>query len=176
MNKAVVIFQLYFIFCGSLFSQEMEKKITITDTIYSNTLKVHHLIVNKCPGYLSGEPCSRFIQYIGTNKISKKSLRFKDDLVTYTLKEDDIIVINIKKIAPYSNLFDGLYIETKSNSAMELSECLYKKGKTRGFEAIYLDAKIYVAQISKKDFNDLNYYNIQVDSEDTFITAYLIFN
>lgn len=70
MSTKIITLMLILLSAPGLYSQETLPDVVITDTIYKDVLKTSHILVENCPGFLSGLPCLRYIQYLDKLKFS----------------------------------------------------------------------------------------------------------
>lgn len=176
MSKKIFTIILIVLYATGLYSQEKLPDVIITDTIYKDVLKTSHILVEKCPGFLSGLPCLRFIQHMDNLKFSKKNIITNDKKIFYKLSKDGIIVLDINEMANYQLLFKGLKIDNNNKKSMELSKCIYNKKKIAIQEATYSNVMIYVAKVRLSKLNEILFTNIMVQTKEEYVNTYLIYN
>jgi len=176
MSAKIITILLIVLSTTGVYSQEKLPDVVITDTIYKDVLKTSHILVEKCPGFLSGLPCLRYIQYIDKLKFSKKDIITNDKEVFYKLSKDGIVVLDINEMVNYQLLFQDLKIENNDKNSMELSRCIYRKRKITIKEATYSNAMVYVAKVRVSKLNEILFTNIMLQTDEEYVDAYLIYN
>jgi hypothetical protein len=159
---------------NNLYSQE---NFIFKDTINYDNLKAYNITYEKCPGYISGLPCYKFLNILsGKNnfKVCYKNLKENKETAIYNLSKNDTIIIDKKYFKRAS--FANQNIEIKDKSSFEIT--FVKEKKKFHFSTIeYKNLKVVILSVEKNYLNNnVLYNNIIIKSKEKYINVMLIIN
>lgn len=169
---------LFLIFCLVLengWTQNIQQDLIVSDTIQYDDFKAYNITVEKCPGYLSGTPCYRYLFINSEEQFTHKDLFIKKGNVCLKIHPKDELIIMMKDEI-YGSFFDDILMDSLSgNSDYEMRK-VYKKRKMFVNEVSFINPKFYKGKIKTKVLNSLLLNNITVCSELEFVKVLLLYN
>lgn len=166
------LFLLLAIFCNIICAQEKDFGYKVIDTIHFKELKAYHITFEKCPGIMSGIPCTRYLNYLAKQEPTKCKIKNYKHL-SYEFEQDNILIFDIQDAD--NNIFNKLNIDIYDKSNFTIKK-LKKKGKFYVNEILYSNLKVYKILMKKDLINELLFKNIMVNSNEDYISVYLIYN
>lgn len=168
--KYFLIFLFLFLKINSV-SQEL--KFKVIDTLYFKDLTVNNIIYEKCPGYLSGLPCYKSINFIDFRNPKKKLLVSKGTNLYYHFFDNETLLFNLKD--DFDNFFFNLKKDTIDVNRFDVLP-ITKKRKYCNNSLIYKNLKVYKILIKKDIINSIIRNNIKIKSNEIYLIIYIIYN
>lgn len=167
----------FLMFCFALnngWSQNINQDLIISDTIQYNKFIAYNITVEKCPGYLSGTPCYRYLFVYSGEQFIRKDLSIKKDNVCLKIHPNDELIIMMKDEI-YGFFFNDLFIDSLSTSDYKTKR-VYKKRKMYVNEVTFINPKFYKGKIRTNVLNSLLINNITVCSDLDFVNILVLYN
>lgn len=167
----------FLIFCFALkngWSQNVNQDLIISDTIQYNKFKANNITVEKCPGYLSGTSCYRYLFVYSREQFTRKDLSIKKEKVCLKIHPNDELIIMMKDEI-YGSYFNDLFLDSLSISDYKTKR-VYKKRKMYVNEVTFINPKFYKGKIRTNVLNSLLINNITVCSYLDFVNILVLYN
>jgi hypothetical protein len=168
-SKLIIVF----FFVSNVIIAQDNYDYRVVDTIFFKEIKAHNISFEKCPGILSGIPCTRYLNFLDEKKPNKWNIESNRRNLFYKFLDDEILILNVKDLN--SNVFKELITDKNDVSTFKI-RTLNKKGKFYTNEIVFINLKAYKISIKRDLINQLLRNNIMIKTSKVYIDIYLIYN